>query len=72
MESRKGYLSIARKAGEYVQIDNLVTIYIKSVRGNEVRLGIRAPGMIVSRVKDQPNLGLLAEVGKDKTPLSQG
>ena len=41
---RGGMLILTRKSGELIRIGDAVTVRVLEIRGNQVRLGVEAPG----------------------------
>jgi hypothetical protein len=59
----RGYLSIKRRPGQYINIGNQISIFISGVQEQTVKIGIKAPGFQIFRGLEEPTLevGLLVQ-----------
>ena len=64
-------LILTRKVGETVVIGDDVDITVLGVKGNQVRLGVKAPRE-VSVHREEIYRRINGEAGKSKTPSSNG
>ena len=60
-------LILTRRVGESLMIGDDVTITVLGVKGNQVRVGVKAPG---SRGTPRGNFNRIEEVSTEKEPLA--